>query len=294
MNAVDILKQSFHFYKNLFSELTTLGLYIYGAVFIDELMQYIGLANPLTGFFAFLLVFFSPVFIVLYVHQFASGGGREFGLVWPSFKTKLWPFIKTILLLALFALLIFIPVGFMISLFSGNKVLGLLLALVCGVFVIWACYRISMVMNVVLLSEQSGLAAIQRSSDLAKDNPFMVSALLTYVVLFAVFGLPEFITAYLWGMDSFQTATYQCLIGVFLTPFGTVFLYRVYTLVNEERPLEAMTLDFAAQPQNAAENQLEQAPEGQEVTEANNPDVNAADTQSAENHAADNNKPEPK
>lgn len=288
MNAVDVLKQSVNFYKNLFTELTTLGLYISGVVFINETMQYMGMGNGLFSFLTVLTTLFGSMFLVLYVDQFARHGARDFSPVFAPFKAKLWPYIKTLLLLFVLALICMLPVVMIISLLVNHKLIAFMLAGFAMVLLIWAVYRLVLFTNVVLLSDESGMAALQRSSDLAKANPLLLNALVIYIGITFLISLPEFFIGYIWGRESFQSVAYQSLINVFLVPFGTVYVYRLYILINEQRPLQVMTLDFAEQtqpPQAAAENT--DAAQGVE------PNADTANSVNVEN-TPDDNKPEPK
>lgn len=300
MNAVDVLKQSFNFYRNNFYQLIALGMYIAGATLLNKLAAYIGVPNPLTALLSMLAALIGPLYLILYVHQVSQDGNHAFSSVFGSLMPKLWPFFKTAIYLSVLGLVTILPQVMILNAVPDNKVLIFCLAAVLVVFVLWALYRMLMFTYVVLLGDQAGSDALVRSYKLSENNSLLRNCALLYFILVAAIYVCGYVLASHWGGRSLPLFAYDFLIDVFFKTFVAVFLYRVYTLVNEERPLQAMTLDFAAQPQNAAENQPEQAPETQAaaqapaVSGANNPDVNTADIQSAESSAADNNKPEPK
>lgn len=267
MNAIDVLKQSFNFYKNLFNELFWVGLAAVSVPFLAGLMvvmtgQY-GLFNVL-GMLSGMLV---SLYSILYVHQVSVSGERSFTQVFNVLSGKLVPYIKTVLVMMLCVAAAAIPTGLFLVFTKQNPLIFSLLAIVGMLFCIWVFYRISLVVFVTILTDKSGFAAVERSSALVKKNPLFIRVLLVYSLVTLLYIIPVLFALRNWGDASIPLLIVESLLGVFAGQFYSVYFYRAYTVLNEQRPeAGVMVMDFVA------------------------PDH----TNIPEQDADDNNKPEPK
>lgn len=236
MNAVDVLKQSFNFYKNLFNELFWIGVVAVSVPFLAGLMVVFtgqsGLFNVLGMLFGMLVSLYS----ILYVHQVSVSGERSFTQVFNVLPGKLVPYIKTVLVMILCVAVAAIPTALFLVFTKQNPVIFSLLTIVGMLFCIWVFYRISLVVFVTILTDKSGFAAVERSSELVKQNPLFIRVLLVYSLVTLLYIIPVIVALQYWGDASLQLLIVESLLGVFAGQFYSVYFYRTYTLLNEQRP----------------------------------------------------------
>lgn len=270
MNAVDVLKQSFNFYKNLFNELFWIGVAAVSVPFLAGLMVVLTGQHGLFNVLAMLCGMLVSLYSILYVHQVSVSGERSFTHVFSVLPGKLVAYIKTILVMILCVAAAAIPTVMFLILSKQSPMLFSWLAIVGMVFCIWVFYRISLVVFVAILTNKSGFSAVERSSELVKNNPLFIRILLIYGAVTLLYLIPVIFAMRNWGTASLQLLIVESFLGVFAGQFYTVYFYRAYTVLNEQRPEGGvMTLDYA-------------------------PPGPASDVQNPATDNDDNNKPEPK
>jgi len=253
MSAFDILKQSFNFYGRLFNKIFWLSVaYTLVPMLVGGTFFGVAAANENAGMMflgvivMLLAVCFFYAYQVMLIDQFSNEQNDSLKDALPKALNKTIPFLRSALALGLLFFVVMIPIVGLAGAYAGedltpesDPVRFTIFMLIVFTPIAWLAYRLIFVPFHVMIDGSSVLSAFGKSNDQVKSDWLVFKGLTLLGLIMALYTVVLLLLQFMIALNPIVMAFVQFSLGVLLSPFFTVFLYRLFVVTKlKEEPTQ--------------------------------------------------------
>jgi len=243
MKATDLITQSLNFYGRVFNKVFWLSV----ASSISPLLMLAfigqGSVSGLGLFVVALVSMFFSIYMLAFIHQFSKDQDDSLGQAFQLTLQKFFPMVATSFVFGLFTILIAIPGAIIGGIFASGiadeQTKAFLIALIAMIPVSFYLYRCFFAMYFTLTNGLGPIQALKASNELTKKNKFIFRAFLVLSVVMLVYMVLLLLVGQMIAFGTMAIGVLEFALQVMIMPFFTIFIYRMYEVALEQRPLDS-------------------------------------------------------
>jgi len=243
MKATDLITQSLNFYGRVFNKVFWLSV----ASSISPLLMLAfigqGSVSGLGLFLVALVSMFFSIYMLAFIHQFSKDQDDSLGQAFQLTLQKFFPMVATSFVFGLFTILIAIPGAIIGGIFASGiadeQTKAFLIALIAMIPVSFYLYRCFFAMYFTLTNGLGPIQALKASNELTKKNKFIFRAFLVLSVVMLVYMVLLLLVGQMIAFGTMAIGVLEFALQVMIMPFFTIFIYRMYEVALEQRPLDS-------------------------------------------------------
>jgi len=243
MKATDLITQSLNFYGRVFNKVFWLSV----ASSISPLLMLAfigqGSVSGLSLFVVALVSMFFSIYMLAFIHQFSKDQDDSLGQAFQLTLQKFFPMVATSFVFGLFTILIAIPGAIIGGIFASGiadeQTKAFLIALIAMIPVSFYLYRCFFAMYFTLTNGLGPIQALKASNELTKKNKFIFRAFLVLSVVMLVYMVLLLLVGQMIAFGTMAIGVLEFALQVMIMPFFTIFIYRMYEVALEQRPLDS-------------------------------------------------------
>jgi len=241
MKATELLTQSLNFYGRVFNKVFWLS--VASSVSPLLMVAFIGPEgiSALGLFVVSLVSMFFSIYMLAFIHQFSKEQDDSLGEAFQATLKKFMPMVLTSFVFGLFTMLVAIPGAIIGGIFSAGiedeQMKALLIALVAMIPVSFYLYRCFFAVYFTLTNGLGPIDALKASNALTKKNPFIFRAFLLLSAVMLVYFVLLLLVGHMIAVGTMAIGILEFALQVMVMPFFTIFIYRMYEVALEQRPL---------------------------------------------------------
>jgi len=243
MKATDLITQSLNFYGRVFNKVFWLSV----ASSISPLLMLAfigqGSVSGLGLFVVTLVSTFFSIYMLAFIHQFSKDQDDSLGQAFQLTLQKFFPMVATSFVFGLFTILIAIPGAIIGGIFASGiadeQTKAFLIALIAMIPVSFYLYRCFFAMYFTLTNGLGPIQALKASNELTKKNKFIFRAFLVLSVVMLVYMVLLLLVGQMIAFGTMAIGVLEFALQVMIMPFFTIFIYRMYEVALEQRPLDS-------------------------------------------------------
>jgi len=243
MKASNLVNQSLNFYGRVFNKVFWLSV----ASSISPLLMLAfigqGSVSGLGLFLVALVSMFFSIYMLAFIHQFSKDQDDSLGQAFQLTLQKFFPMVATSFVFGLFTILIAIPGAIIGGIFASGiadeQTKAFLIALIAMIPVSFYLYRCFFAMYFTLTNGLGPIQALKASNELTKKNKFIFRAFLVLSVVMLVYMVLLLLVGQMIVFGTMAIGVLEFALQVMIMPFFTIFIYRMYEVALEQRPLES-------------------------------------------------------
>ena len=258
--AVDILKQSFNFYGRLFNKIFWLSVaYSLLPMLIGGAIMGGGAANNSIGIMllgiavAMFTVCFFYAYQVVLINQFSEDKNDSLKDALPIALSKTFPFVCSALALGFVFLIVTIPVAGIAGSYLGedltpesDPIKFMVISLIILAPIAWLAYRFIFVPFHVILNGSSIISAFGKSNQQVKSDWLVFRGLNVIGLIFIIYMVGLFLIQFMIALNPMLIAFVQFAFGILISPFFTIYLYRLFVVTQQKSQNESQSTDLDA------------------------------------------------
>jgi len=243
MKATDLITQSLNFYGRVFNKVFWLSV----ASSISPLLMLAfigqGSVSGLGLFVVALVSMFFSIYMLAFIHQFSKDQDDSLGQAFQLTLQKFFPMVATSFVFGLFTILIAIPGAIIGGIFASGiadeQTKAFLIALIAMIPVSFYLYRCFFAMYFTLTNGLGPIQALKASNELTKKNKYIFRAFLVLSVVMLVYMVLLLLVGQMIAFGTMAIGVLEFALQVMIMPFFTIFIYRMYEVALEQRPLDS-------------------------------------------------------
>jgi len=243
MKATDLITQSLNFYGRVFNKVFWLSV----ASSISPLLMLAfigqGSVSGLGLFLVALVSMFFSIYMLAFIHQFSKDQDDSLGQAFQLTLQKFFPMVATSFVFGLFTILIAIPGAIIGGIFASGiadeQTKAFLIALIAMIPVSFYLYRCFFAMYFTLTNGLGPIQALKASNELTKKNKFIFRAFLVLSVVMLLYMVLLLLVGQMIAFGTMAIGVLEFALQVMIMPFFTIFIYRMYEVALEQRPLDS-------------------------------------------------------
>ena len=243
MKASNLVNQSLNFYGRVFNKVFWLSV----ASSISPLLMLAfigqGSVSGLSLFVVALVSMFFSIYMLAFIHQFSKDQDDSLGQAFQLTLQKFFPMVATSFVFGLFTILIAIPGAIIGGIFASGiadeQTKAFLIALIAMIPVSFYLYRCFFAMYFTLTNGLGPIQALKASNELTKKNKFIFRAFLVLSVVMLVYMVLLLLVGQMIAFGTMAIGVLEFALQVMIMPFFTIFIYRMYEVALEQRPLDS-------------------------------------------------------
>lgn len=259
MTAWNIFTDSFRFYGRLFNKIFWLSVaYSLAPILIGGSIVGVGAesGSALIMFVGAVLAILSVCFFYSYqvslIHQFSDQNNDSLKDAWPAALNKTMPFLRSSIVVGLFTLAVGFPVMILLGALMGGgeqtaqtikpTVDTFLMMLVMLLPMAFLMYRLVFVSFYVIVKGVGAVDAMKASNQQVKGDWLVFKALSLLSLVFVPYIAITLIGQHMIALNPAALGFLQFALGVVISPFFVVFLYRLFMVTLPSEPTSTVQL----------------------------------------------------